>query len=135
MNRDPETYAILGAAMRVHSELGRGFLESVYQDALEIEFREQKIPYRREVPVPVFYHDVELASYFVADFICFDSIIVELKALMEWGGKEKAQVLNYLKATGHKRGLLINFGKDRLEYERIANFFDEKRLSTDDTDR
>jgi GxxExxY protein len=129
MNRDPETYVILGAAMRVHSELGRGFLESVYQDALEVEFREQKIPYRREVSIPVFYHGIELASCFVADFICFDSIIVELKALMEWGGKEKAQVLNYLKATGHKRGLLINFGKDRLEYERIANFFDEKKMS------
>jgi len=139
MTRAPETYAILGAAMRVHTELGRGFLESVYQDALEIEFRNQNIPYQREVRIPVFYRGIELKSYFVADFVCFESIIVELKALTEWSGKEKTQVLNYLKATGFKRALLINFGKDRLDYERIANFFSEQReLSTDltdDTDR
>jgi len=135
MTRDPETYAILGAAMRVHTELGRGFLESVYQDALEIEFRDQKIPYQREVRIPVSYRGIELTSYFAADFVCFESIIVELKALTEWSGKEKTQVLNYLKATGFKRALLINFGKDRLDYERIANFFSERReLSTDVTD-
>ena len=131
MNRDPETYAILGAAMKVHTELGRGFLENVYQDALEIELREQKIPYQRELKIPVFYRGIPLSSYFIADFICFENIIVELKALPELSGKEKSQTLNYLKATDFKRGLLINFGKDRLEYERIANLFNERRnLST-----
>ncbi len=125
--RDPETYAIIGAAMQVHSELGRGFLENVYQDAFALELRERRIPYHREMPIPVFYRGIELPSYFVADFVCYENIIVELKALAEWSGKEKAQVLNYLKATGYKRGLLINFGKDRLDYERIANFFDERK--------
>ncbi|MCL2120496.1 MAG: GxxExxY protein [Planctomycetaceae bacterium] len=134
MQRDPETYAILGAAMRVHTELGRGFLESVYQDALEIELREQKIPHWREMAIPVFYRGMKLPSFFVADFVCYESIIVELKALTELCGKEKAQVLNYLKATGYKRALLLNFGKDRLEYERIANFFEKRELSTDITD-
>lgn len=86
--RDPETYAILGAAMRVHSELGRGFLESVYQDAFEVELREQKIPFLRKARIPVFYREVELSSCFVADFICFENVIVELKALTEWSGKE-----------------------------------------------
>ncbi len=113
--------------MQVHSELGRGFLENVYQDAFALELRERQIPFCREMPIPVFYRGTELPSYFVADFVCYENIVVELKALVEWSGKEKAQVLNYLKATGYKRGLLINFGKDRLDYERIANFFDEKK--------
>jgi len=112
--------------MRVHTELGRGFLESVYQEAFEIELRNRNIPYLREARLPVFYLGIELSSHFVTDFVCFGNIIVELKALSECTGKEKAQVLNYLKATGFKRGLLINFGKDRLEYERVANFFKKK---------
>ena len=135
MTRDPETYAILGAAMQVHSELGRGFLERVYQDALERELLLQEIPYQREVKIPVFYRGVELPSYFTADFVCYENIIVELKALTEWSGVEKAQVLNYLKATGYKRGLLLNFGKDRLDYERIANFFKSSTDETDATDK
>ena len=133
---DPETYAILGAAMQVHSELGRGFLESVYQDAFEKELRLQKIPFQREVKMTVFYRGVELPSYFVADFVCYENIIVELKAMTEMSGAEKAQVLNYLKVSGFKRGLLLNFGKERLDYERIANFFKRSgNLSTDETDR
>ena len=113
--------------MQVHNELGRGFHENVYQDAFAVELRERKISFLREMKIPVFYRGVELTSYFVADFVCYKNVIVELKALTEWSGKEKAQVLNYLKATGYKRALLINFGKDSLEYERIANFFDAKR--------
>ena len=127
MQRDEQTHAIIGAAMKVHNELGCGFLESVYQDALMVELRKQKIPFLREVKIPVFYCGVELPSYFIADFVCFDNIIVELKALLECSGREKAQVLNYLKATGYKKALLINFGNDRLQYERIANFFKERQ--------
>ena len=83
--------------------------------------------YKGEMKIPVFYRGVELASYFMADFVCYESVIVELKAITEWSGKEKAQVLNYLKSTGYKRALLINFGKELLDYERIANFFDKKQ--------
>lgn len=124
--QDPETYAVIGAAMRVHTELGRGFLEIVYQDALELELRAQKIPYDREKQIFVRYRGMILPSHFSVDFVCYENIIVELKALSEYSGKEKAQVLNYLKASGYQRGLLINFGKDRLEHERVINFFDER---------
>ena len=134
-DNDPETYAILGAAMQVHSELGRGFLESVNQDAFEKELSLQKIPFQREVKMTVCYRGVELPSYFVADFVCYTNIIVELKAMTEMAGAEKAQVLNYLKVSGFKRGLLLNFGKERLDYERIANFFKKSgNHSTDVTD-
>lgn len=119
--RDPETYEIIGAAMQVHSELGRGFLEKVYQDALEWEFQERKIPFRREVNIPVFYRGHELKSFYIADFVCYQNIIVELKALNELSGKEESQILNYLKATNYERALLLNFGKDQLEYKRYVN--------------
>jgi len=121
MERDQLTHAIIGAAMKVHRELGCGFLEAVYQEALEIELAKQGVPFRREQKIAVYYCGQELKSYYVADFICFDSIIVELKALSELSGREKAQVLNYLKATGLKKALLINFGKESLEFQRYVN--------------
>jgi len=121
MERDQQTYAIIGAAMKVHQELGCGFLEAVYQDALEIELTTQNIPFRREQKIAVFYCGQELKSYYIADFICYESIIVELKALSDLSGREKAQVLNYLKATGLKKALLINFGKESLEFQRYVN--------------
>lgn len=114
--RDPETYAVIGAAMRVHSELGRVFLENVY-------FGQQQIPYSREHKINVFYRSIQLPSYYMADFICFHTIIVELKALPETSGREKSQVLNYLKATGMNRALLLNFGREKLEYIRLVNQF------------
>jgi len=107
--------------MKVHRELGCGFLEAVYQDALEIALTKQGIPFRREQKIAIFYCGRELKSYYVADFICFDSIIVELKALSEMSGKEKAQELNYLKATKLRKALLINFGKESLEHQRYVN--------------
>jgi len=119
--RDSQTFAIIGAAMKVHRELGCGFLEAVYQDALEIEFTVQNIPFRREERITVFYCGQELKSYYIADFICFDSIIVELKALSDLSGREKAQILNYLKATKLPKALLINFGKESLEFQRYIN--------------
>jgi len=108
--RDPETYAIIGAAMAVHRELGHGFLEAVYQEALEIEFKERNIPYQREVLLPVYYRTHKLNTHYKSDFICYDSIIVELKALSEIRSKDEAQIINYLKATNNQRAILLNFG-------------------------
>jgi len=119
--RDPRTYAILGAAMEVHRQLGCGFLEPVYQEALAIKLANQAVPFRREVELPVFYKGQKLNASYRTDFICFDSIVVELKALTRIGGIEEAQLINYLKATGLELGLLINFGASSLQYRRFTN--------------
>lgn len=118
--RDPRTYAIIGAAMEVHGQLGHGFLEAVYQEALEIELGLRAIPSRREVELPVLYKGRTLNSNYKADFVCFESIIVELKALSELTGAHEAQVINYLKATGLSCGILVNFGAPRLEFRRLV---------------
>ena len=114
-----ESYKIIGASMAVHSELGSGFLEAVYQEALEKEFCIQEIPYKREVSIPIYYKGEKLLKSYIADFICYDNIVVELKAVSALSSEHKAQVLNYLKATNHKLGLLINFGERNLKYERL----------------
>jgi len=116
---DPQTYAILGACMAVHNELGHGFFEGVYQDALEIELSRQNIPYFREQRLNIFYAGEQLRSYYEADFVCYESVVVELKALSAIDSPHIAQVINALKATGYQRGLLVNFGTPRLEYKRI----------------
>ncbi|MHC4773362.1 MAG: GxxExxY protein [Planctomycetota bacterium] len=115
---DPETYAVIGTAMEVHKVLGCGFLETVYQQAMAKELKAREIPFSQETQFPVSYKGEILDCYYQADFICFGNIIVELKALDALSGKHESQLLNYLKATGHKRGLLINFGQKSLQYKR-----------------
>lgn len=116
---DPQTYAIIGAAMEVHRQLGHGFLESVYHEALSEEFGLRGIGYSHEVDIPVLYKGRALNCCFRADFVCFDAIILELKALADLTTREHSQVINYLKATRLQRGLLINFGAPRLDYKRF----------------
>ncbi len=115
-----EVYKIVGAAMEVHNELGYGFLEAVYQEALGIELKERSISFEREKEIEVFYKDIKLDKGYRADFLCYNEIIVELKASKEFCSEDFAQILNYLKATERKVGLLINFGKERLEYKRFV---------------
>ena len=115
------TYAINGAAFKVYNTLGHGFLEAVYQEALEIEFQKQGIPYEREKELKIQYDVVELKQSYKADFVCFGKIIVELKAVNALDDAHRAQVHNYLHATNYKLGLLLNFGcSDELEKERIV---------------
>ena len=117
--RDPLTYDIIGAAMEVHSQLGHGFLEPVYQEAIQIELGDRGIPFESQVLLPVIYKGRKLEATYKPDLLCFDSLIVELKALAALGGPEEAQILNYLKASGLSIGLLINFGTSSLQYKRF----------------
>ena len=118
---DQDTYAVIGAAIEVHRRLGHGFLEAVYQEALEIELIERSIPYRREVAIPIVYRDKTLTCSYRADFVCYGQVIVELKAIRQVTDIDKAQVINYLKATGLSRALLLNFGATSLEHKRLVN--------------
>jgi GxxExxY protein len=114
-----EVYEIIGAAMEVHKVLGCGFLEAVYQEAFEKELVFNQIPYIREAQLNIYYKNELLSKYYNADFICFEKIIVELKALEELNSNHEAQLINYLKASGLKLGLLINFGSKSLQYKRM----------------
>jgi GxxExxY protein len=116
-----EVYAIVGAAIEVHRELGPGFLEAVYQEALELELARRQLPFVPRQTLPVFYKGQRLKKEYEADLICYQQIIVELKALDRLSGREEAQLLNYLKATGLRVGLLINFGSvGKLEWQRFV---------------
>ena len=116
------TGKIINACMEVHNELGNGFLEPIYQEALEEEFKIQGIPYVREKLLPVMYKGKQLKKEYYADFVCYDDIIVELKAVSVLSKPHKAQVLNYLNAANKEIGLLINFGETKLKWERITKF-------------
>ncbi len=119
MSKDSQTHAILGAAMEVHRRLGHGFLEAVYQAALAIEFGEREIVFRAEVALPLRYKGKLLACSYRTDFICFESVLVETKAIAQLTGADRGQVINALKATGLVRALLINFGTPSLQFERL----------------
>ncbi|WP_206212242.1 GxxExxY protein [Wenzhouxiangella sp. XN79A] len=120
---DPQTFSIIGAAMEVHKELGPGFLEAVYQDALALEFDARGIPYRREQALYVRYKGEVLPSSYRVDFVCFGDVIVELKAVREIGPVDRAQILNYLRVSESSRGLLLNFAGRSLEHKRFVSNF------------
>ena len=115
---DPRTYAIIGAAMEVHRQLGCGFLEPVYQEAMGIELATRSIPCQPKRKFLVTYKGHTLEAFYKPDFISFDAIVVELKALSRLTSIEEAQVINYLKVTGFQTGLLLNFGSRSLEKRR-----------------
>jgi len=117
--QDPQTYKIIGAAQEVHRILGSGFLEGVYQEALAFELEERLIPFQREIQIPIRYKREMLTCTYRADFSCLDEIIVELKAWITVGKLEQSQFVNYLKGTGYKRGLLLNFGAPSLQSHRL----------------
>lgn len=118
--RDSETYAVIGAAMDVHRTLGQGFLENVYQEALTIEFIRQDIPFKREVALPISYKGTLLPCAYRVDFLCYDNLLIELKALASLSSNEEAQVINYLRASQHKKALLLNFGAYSLQHKRFV---------------
>ena len=115
-----EIYLVVGAAMAVHRELGCGFLEAVYKEALEIEFKVRNIPYQKEVKLDIYYKEQLMNKYYMADFICFDKIVVEAKAISMLTPEHESQLLNYFAATRLKAGLLLNFGIQSLEYKRMV---------------
>lgn len=118
--RDPQTYAILGACFTVHGTKGCGFLEPVYQECLAIEFEVSGVPFEREREFVLEHRGIQLESRYIADFVCFSAVIVECKAVEKLNDRHRAQVLNYLKASGLRKGLLVNFGGVSLEYERFV---------------
>ena len=115
-----EVYEIVGAAMEVHKELGCGFLEAVYQEAFEIELKGRKMSFESQKQLEIFYKGKRLEKEYFADVVCYGKIIVELKALDRLTSKEESQVLNYLKASRLKVGVLINFGALSLEWKRFV---------------
>ncbi len=120
---DERTYKIIGAALEVHKHLGCGFLEAVYQEALEREFKIQGIPHKSQPIIEIKYKGEPLEKKYQPDFVCYDEVIVEIKAMSGLTGLEEAQLINYLKATGLKVGLLINFGSKSLEHKRLVYNF------------
>jgi GxxExxY protein len=126
--RDPQTYAIIGAAMEVHRQLGPGFLEPVYQEAMAIELTLRSIPFVPQLELPVFYKRQRLKSFYKPDFLCYEAVFAELKALQTLTGADEAQTLNYLRATQHERALLINFGSPSMQYRRLI-FSNTRKLA------
>jgi len=116
-----ESYAIIGACIKVHSELGPGFLEAVYQEALEKEFTKRNIPFQRYPKLSLFFDGEKLKKYYVADFFCYNSSVLELKATQFLSETFILQLQNSLKASNQRLGILINFGAPSLCYKRILN--------------
>jgi len=126
VNDDSQTHAILGAAVEIHRTLGPGFLETVYQEALCVELQQRSIPFCRQIPIPVDYKADKLNCGYRADLVCFDHILVELKAQRALSEVDEAQVINYLRATDLEKALLLNFGAARLEIKRLILTADYK---------
>jgi GxxExxY protein len=118
--KDKRTYSIIGCAMEVHKELGCGFLEAVYQEALQREFISQSIPFETQPVIGIKYKGQILDKKYQPDFICYDEVIVEIKAISLLSGVEESQIINYLKATDLNVGLLLNFGAKSLEHKRFV---------------
>lgn len=116
-----ESYAIIGACIKVHSELGAGFLEAVYQEALEKEFTKRNIPFQRQPKLSLYFDGEKLKKFYIADFFCYDSIVLELKATTYLAEFNIKQLQNSLKASRQRLGILINFGTPSLTYKRILN--------------
>jgi len=116
-----EAYVLVGLCMKVHRELGCGFLEAVYQEAFEILLKDAHIDHEREKRLPIRFMGKVLSKEYYADFICYGKILLEFKAVSELTAVHEAQVMNYLKAGGFKLGLLCNFGQTSFVYRRIAN--------------
>ncbi len=121
MEKETMSYAIIGAAMEVHNQLGCGFTEKVYQEALAHEFQLRNIPFEREAHMKVTYKGNTLESEFIPDFLCYGEIIVELKAVEELTNLHRSQAINYAHVSNKKVALLINFGAESLEHERLFN--------------
>ena len=121
LHYEHETYAIIGACMTVHQALGNGFLESVYQEALERTLTKNKIPFQRQKKLKILFDGQELEKYFIADFICYNSIILEIKAADFIHKSHHLQIVNYLKSTNMPVGLLINFGETSLKWKRVIH--------------
>ncbi len=116
-SRDPQAHAIIGAALEVHRILGSGFLEQVYQEALAREFGDRQLPFERDVGLRVVFKGRVLSSFYRVDFLCFDQVLVELKAAMEISRFDQAQMINHMKAGRFERGLILNFGRRSLEWK------------------
>ena len=130
--RDERTYRIIGCAMEVHKELGSGFLEAVYQEALGKEFAFQGIPFKSQPVIRIAYKGKALDKTYQPDFVCYEQVIVEIKAVSCLSGTEEAQLINYLKASNLNVGLLLNFGSKSLEHKRLVyNLRDLRNLRTD----
>jgi GxxExxY protein len=117
---EKESYKIIGAAQEVHRELGSGFLEAVYQEALAIELTSNDIEFEKEKKLEILYKGTTLEKYYIADFVCFNKIILEIKTVSAIDNNHLAQVINYLKATGFNLGFIINFGAKSLEFKRVV---------------
>lgn len=116
-----ETYAVVGAAIEVYNHLGHGFLEAVYQEALALEFRSRGIPFCEQQTMQIFYKKQLLRQIYIPDFVVYENIILEIKAIKQLGANEEAQLLNYLKVTGFRLGLLITFDSaSKMEWKRIV---------------
>lgn len=117
-----ESYKIIGACFEVYNGMGNGFLEAVYQECLRKEFRNQRIPFIEKPKLEIFYKNDKLEQYYEPDFLCYNEIILEIKAVKTLSDEHKAQVINYLKATDKRLGLLVNFGHfAKMEQERLLN--------------